>query len=279
MWAHAAPRSSSTDRCLPACRCPWSVSCHHQTYRVPSLLPAHPGGASLCVCDTSPCQIYPCVRYISARWAICPPELPTCSYGFRGGSTREIHIPSSSYQIVIATDWGMRLRGGEGRGEAVCGLSPATVRHGLCSLPSAHDLPAHDRQAGKSAPQRRQRTALRLAGVAIYMCTCGLDSTTARTAPRPRFAVSRSAAARRGPLDLRTRRVRQIRRATSASCTAGSATAVRAAHSRPSRRLWCDRSVWLPGVRMACRAAIVRSRRVACAMHRYVRRVAPAYRG
>ncbi len=32
-------------------------------------------------------------------------------------------------------------------------------------------------------------------------------------------------------------------RATSASCTAGSATAVRVAHSRPSRRLWCDRSV------------------------------------
>ena len=48
---------------------------------------------------------------------------------------------------------------------------------------------------------------------------CGLAQVSARTALRARFAVSRSAAARRVPLDLRTHSVRQIRRDTSASWT------------------------------------------------------------
>ncbi len=117
-------------------------------------------------------------------------------------------------------------------------------------------------------------------------------SATARTAPRPRFVVTCSAAARRGPLDLRTRRVpnpqghQPMRRHCCARCA-------QQAEPPPSRNrsVWrygvrryawhvatsyrgvavrgavgsraCGRSVWSPGVRVGCRDVIARSRRVA----------------
>jgi len=40
------------------------------------------------------------------------------------------------------------------------------------------------------------------------------------------------------------------------------ATAVRTAHSRPSRPLWCDRRARPPGVRVACRDGVMQSKRV-----------------
>ena len=153
----------------------------------------------------------------------------------------------------------------------MCSLSPATVRHGLCSpVSSDHDLPAHDRQAG----------SLLHSGDSARLCTsrgwpyiCVPAASVWRPHGRPdghglryhalrRLGVARWICARdacgksAGPPALP---VLQLPR----NCSAGSATAVRVAHSRPSRRLWCDRSVWPPGVRMACRDAIVRSRREA----------------